>query len=270
MTRLSNVSPDDSALQAADRSRIIARYRAVRATNIQLNQLLVNRLSKDVVDEGADRLRMKQNGVIVLDSEDEMAVLMDYCIHDIRRNGCNAVEQYLIDSPPDPDSDEMECLRAKQHAIYSLFNVEKTQPGFGVIVRDLFSNETIQVVDIGLSSSAVPGAFLVSRLMTYADFSMTNGATLPIGIVPAGDQTEIISKLVASIPRTADGELDFAPLIRSILKNDHMDNVRYRDPEESLAGRPSNSRRSRSGKIGRNSPCPCGSGNKYKRCCIRK
>jgi preprotein translocase subunit SecA len=24
------------------------------------------------------------------------------------------------------------------------------------------------------------------------------------------------------------------------------------------------------GKIGRNSPCPCGSGKKYKMCCLRK
>jgi len=42
---------------------------------------------------------------------------------------------------------------------------------------------------------------------------------------------------------------------------------RYGDPEGLLRPAPSQARRP---KVGRNDPCPCGSGRKYKHCCLGK
>jgi uncharacterized protein len=41
----------------------------------------------------------------------------------------------------------------------------------------------------------------------------------------------------------------------------------FRQHGQPYAGTPAPESRHKSGKIGRNDPCPCGSGKKYKRCC---
>ena len=56
----------------------------------------------------------------------------------------------------------MTCLRAMQHATYSLFIVESVERGFGVTVRDLRSNETY----LSLTwASAVPPSLDCSSLL---------------------------------------------------------------------------------------------------------
>jgi len=160
---------NDATTNVAGRAEMVSRYKHLRAVGRNLNHKLVKRLSKDVLDEGAWKLGILQGGVFVFDSEDETAVLMDYCIYDVRRQGRNAVEQYLFDSPPDPDSDEMVCLHAMQHAVYSLFVVESLERGFGVTVTNLVSNKTILVVDMGFSSTGKPGVIFASRLLFHDD-----------------------------------------------------------------------------------------------------
>ena len=65
-----------------------------------------------------------------------------------------------------------------------------------------------------------------------------------------------------------NGELDIYDLRRSIMEQE-FPNERMRDSlleqiDEIMAGR---SPSAKSKKIGRNEPCPCGSGKKYKKCC---
>jgi hypothetical protein len=131
-----------------ERAAMISRYQQLRAVGRTLNNKLVQRLSNDVLHEGGKKLGIVKNGTFVFDSEDETSVLMDFCIYDVHRKGRNCVEQYLADSPPDADSDEMVCLRAMQRATYSLFIVESVERGLGVTVRDLRSNKTILVVEM--------------------------------------------------------------------------------------------------------------------------
>src|SRR5262249_51022275 len=95
-------------------AELLARYQHLRQVGLQLNNRLVQTLSRNVLDEGGQRLGILQKNVLTLDSEDEVAVLMDYCIHDVRPQGANAIERYLAESPPPPDSDEMLLLQALQ------------------------------------------------------------------------------------------------------------------------------------------------------------
>lgn len=151
------------AVPVAKRPDIISRYQRLRTAGRDLNNKLVKRLSKDALYEGGRKLGILRGGALVFDTEDETSVLMDYCLYDVRRNGRNAIEQYLIDSLPDPESDEMTCLRAMQQAIYSLFVVESVERGLGVIVRDLLSQEVLLVVDMGFGSTAQPGLVWLFR-----------------------------------------------------------------------------------------------------------
>ena len=194
--------PNSVTTKIADRGSIISRYKRLRAVGRNLNQKMVERLSKDALHKGGRKLGILRKGVLVFNSEDESAVLMDYCLYDVRRNGRNAVEQYLIDSPPDPDSDELVCLRAMQHAIYSLFVVESVERGLGVTVRDSLSNETILIVDMGFGSSAQPRLVFASRLLFHDGFSMTGGAALPLAVLPKDEHQALMGAATPQITYT--------------------------------------------------------------------
>src|SRR5689334_14334116 len=108
----------------AEHTNLLPRYKHLRQVARHLGTRLVQSLPKSVLEEGGKRLGILKKGVLVLDSEDEIAVLMDYCIYDLRRQGRNAIESYLAESPLAPDSDEMVLLKAMREARYSLLVVE--------------------------------------------------------------------------------------------------------------------------------------------------
>jgi hypothetical protein len=261
---------NDAGADIPNRDEIVSRYKHFRAVGRKLNHKMVERLSKDVLHEGGRKLGILQKGVLVFDSEDESAVLMDYCLYDMRRNGRNAIEQYLLDSPPDPESDEMVCLRSMQHAIYSLFMVESVTPGFGATVRDLLSDGTILIADMGFGSTAQPGLIFASRLLFHEGFAMTGGAALPVGVPPEDQRKAIIEKMAEAVAPDEDGYFDPAPLIRACLSRGCSAHVQYQDPTGRQVQRQRASERTGSSKLGRNAPCPCGSGKKFKNCCMRK
>ena len=258
---------NDATSSTTDRAATISRYKHLRSVGRDLSNKLVERLSMDVINEGARKLGILQGGTLVFDSEDESCVLMDYCIYNVRRRGRNAVEQYLMDSAPDPDSDEMVCLRAMQKAIYSLFIVESVERGLGMTARDLWSNETMLIVDMGLGSTAKEGVLFASRLLFHDGFSMTGGAVLPIGVPPASERDTIMKLPHAS---DADNLLDPAPLIRECLGRGFSSHVQYQEPSGHLITGRRGSLGSEYGKVGRNARCPCGSGKKFKHCCMKR
>ena len=259
---------DEASTQITNRAEVLSRYMRLRAAGRKLNSKLTERLTKDVLHEGGKKLGILQRGTLVFNSEDETCVLMDYCIYDVRCQGRNTVEQYLIDSAPDPASDEMASLRAMQQAAYSLFLVESVMPGFGVTVRDVLSNKTILIVDVGFGDTGQPGLVFASRLLFHEGFAMTTGAALPISVLPEDQQQPVTKMLVKGMAPDKDGYFDPAPLIRACLKQGRSSQIQYQQPTERLAERQRTSGSLRS--IGRNSPCPCGSGKKFKNCCLKR
>jgi len=257
------------ALSIANREHIISFYKRLRAVGQNLGSTLMSRLSKDVLDEGGRKLGILCDGMLVFETEDETSVLADYCIYDVRRNGRNAIEQYLIDCPPDPESDEMTYLRAMQRASYSLFVVESVEHGLGVIVRDLRSANVLFVVDMGLGLSAQPGLSLASRLLHGDEFSWTGGAALPLGIMPANQREALAKKRIDAGTLDDKGYSDPAPIIRACLSNGFSANIQYADLPGLTTTQQQIPNRVRPTPVGRNSPCPCGSGKKFKRCCLK-
>lgn len=270
MDRQDHFRDDRTRHEIADRAELVAHYKRLRAAGRKLSDRLVGRLSKDVLEEGGRKLGIFRQGTFVFQTESETPVLMDYCIYDVRRKGRNAIEQYLIESPPDPESDEMEHLRAMQHATYSVFHVESVIPGVGVTVRDLLSEETFLVVDLGFASTGVRGAVFASRLLHHEDFVMTGGAAIPIGVVPETALAAVARDLSRAVVVDADGCFDPAPLIRSCLEQGCASDIEYQDPTGRPLGRIGSIESNAPRKFNRNSPCPCGSGRKYKKCCMRR
>ena len=264
-----------------DSKNIAARYRRLRPIRLRLNNELVRRLSRDVLNEGARKIGILRGEMFVFDNEDESAVLMDYCIYNVDRQGRNAVEQYLCDSPPDPASEEMACLRAMQRAEYALVVVLRIEPGVSCHIRNLFTEETRLLVDIGFSETAQPGTLMATRILDYGDFVTTSGAALPLGILDNGALDEWQWKISAG---ANDDRADPAPLIRDCLQRGASSRVRYETPrtnrgsdvgggsppEGTSAQRSRGLGKRRASKPVANRRCRCGSGKMFKNCCGKR
>lgn len=254
----------------ANREELLFRYKRMRELGRDISDKLVEGLSRELLDEGGKKIGLLRNGSFDLLSDNAIPVLMDYCLYELRRNGRNAIDQYLIDFPPDPESDEMTCLKAMQNTIYSMFVVVSTERGLGIKVRDLYSQEISFVVDLNLAYTAEPGLVFASRLLKFDGFSAACGAVLPISVMNASE-IDNLSNLFAesTIPDREDGRFDPAPLIRACLKDKGLSTVEYRDTT-SLTMRKNQSTNDIGSPLGRNSTCPCGSGKKFKKCCMNR
>jgi len=267
-----------SSLQVANHKSLVADYERLRPVRMRLNHQLVQRLSTGVLREGAKKIGMLHRDVFVFDTEDESAVLMDYCIYNVYRKGRNAIDQYLCDCPPDPESDEMLCLRAMQHATYALIVVHGVEPGVGCHVRNLFTDETHLLVDMGLSKTGQRGGIAATRLLDFGEYVATGGASLPLGILDEAQLDEWQRKLRAGI---RDDNFDPASLIRECLRRGTSSDVFYEEPGaqplpearatmsriEDPAKRKRQLAARRSNKGAGSRRCRCGSGKMVKNCC---
>jgi SEC-C motif-containing protein len=252
---------------------LLPRYKHLRQVALRLNNRLVESLPKSVLDEGGKKLGLLKKNVITLDTEDEIAVLMDYCIYDVRREGANAAERFLAKSPPAPDSDERVLLEAMRQARYSLFVVEGAERGVGVHVRDLLRDEVVFLMDVGFSSTAQLGMVLASRIMAPDGITMTTGAALPVGVLPPADRDRFLERLVKGFKQADFRNLspeeasEIATLvIRSCLQQGAAERIQYAEPGSGpMVRTPAPPRPAR--RPGRNDRCPCGSGRKFKNCC---
>jgi hypothetical protein len=252
---------------------LLPRYKHLRQVALRLNDRLVETLPKSVLDEGGKKLGLLKKNVLALDTEDEMCVLMDYCIYDVRRDGANAVERFLAKHPPAPDSDERVLLEAMRQARYSLFAVEGAERGVGVHVRDLLRGEVLFLMDVSFSNTAPVGMVLATRIMAPDGITMTTGAALPVAVLPPEGQAQLLEGLAKGFkqadfrnltPQEAS-ELATA-MIRACLREGAAEQIEYIEPGRGhRSGKPAPWRPARH--LGRNDPCPCGSGRKFKNCC---
>lgn len=212
-----------------ERTELVQRYQRLRDVCRRLSSTLVQRVIKRGLEEAGKKLGLLRKKTLVVDSESEMAILMDYLVYDVRRNGRNAIDDHLRKSPPAAGTDAMICLQATQGAYYSLFAVDSLERDVGVTVRDLQSSESKFVIDYGFSRSALPGLVLAMRLLPFDDYLMTSGAALPLGVVAADQRDELARKLFA-LMTIRDGRIaDPAPLIRSLLQAGRSANIGYED-----------------------------------------
>lgn len=260
---------------------IVHEYRRLRKTKFQLNNMLVARLPKDVLEEGARKLGILRDGMLVFNTEDESSVLMDYCIYDVRRNGRNAIEQYLIDSPPPHGSDEGLCSHAMQHATYGLVVVLGVQSGTGCLIQNLYNDKQYVLIDMGLSQTAQPGLLLGTRLLDFGRYHTTGGAAVPFGVLTENQLDEWRQKLSDGV---IDESADPAPLIRSALRSGASCSMRYANAEDvdssnvqtatirrgDPAGRKREMAKYLTSKTAANQRCRCGSGRMYKNCCMKQ
>lgn len=260
-------------------SELVNRYKKFRKLNRKLHSILTHKVSKKAMEECGRKLGIMKGDTFVFRDMDETAVLMDYCIYDYYENsqggcplaGSNAVSRYIAESPPVPGSDEYVVLKAMSESFYTLVRVEHVAEGVGAQADDLLGDRSFLIIDMGLGKTAVKGLVIATRLLPFEDFTMTSGAALPI-------DPEIVEEIFSFIIQQFGSEdakyinLDMqqradlmTTIIRLCLGEEMTARIKYEDVGIDPITPPLSSGTS----IGRNEPCPCGSGKKYKRCCGR-
>jgi SEC-C motif len=258
-------------------AEVLPTYRRLRQLGLQLNNTLVGTLSKETLYEGGRRLGVLEDGKLVFDHEDQMSVLMDYCIHNIWVDGQNAIQRYREQSPPPSGSDEMVILTAMLEGYYSLIEVINTEPGVGLTVRDHLRGDTHFLADIGMSQTASRTNVFATRLFSVeeAGFVMTGGAGLPVTApVFVGIKRELDRRFGTSVDFsqfTPEQEAELvASVIRICLESGMGSRIAYGASAET-SSRMAKGIDRRTARLGNpNDACPCGSGRKLKSCCGRR
>ncbi len=156
----------------------LAEYCALKQTRLELNTRLVKELSGQTIRKGGRKLGLLDHGVLYFETEDESNVLMEFCIHDCREVGRNAVDRLL--GRPGVGGAERKLLESMRRAWFSLFRICRAVPGVGVETTDLLQEQDVFIVDLNFSRTAIPGLVLATRIVPVGDDYMTTGAALPV------------------------------------------------------------------------------------------
>lgn len=250
----------------------VERYKRLRAFGREFNQRILETAPRAAMQETGKALGILHKGALVLEQEDVICVLMDCVMHDWIKNGKNLVEKYSETHPQISGSDGDCLLQAYRQARFRLLVLEKAVPGAGIFCVDALSRETLFLMDISLSQSmqGQRGMF-ASRTAPIGNHWMTTGAGLPVDRT-SGEAIKLKlteERLLEDESFRGQHKMALA-IVRACLETGAAERVRYEGPQEE--GKPaaaSHSQARRSAHVvGRNEPCPCGSGKKYKRCCM--
>lgn len=257
----------------------IERYQQFRQLSRRLMSLITKTIPREAMQEMGEALGIMRKNTLVLDTMDVSSVLMDSCLFDWIRGGKNLVEKYVDTHPPTPGTDEHLLLQAYCRAKYRLLIPRAISPGAATYWLDTLSGEPIVLMDISLSQSIARGfqGSLATRTAPLGSCWITTGAPLPVSDKKTGEMLlKTIRRGNLLEDRTSAGEHRLVTaVIRACLDSGAAEYVRYEDGDKDQEKEFSKANsviemKSSRRHIDRNDPCPCGSGKRYRRCCMRK
>ena len=174
---------DIAASRPADlssRAEVLARYRQLREISKQHHSAVLKFLSGDAIMSQARRLGLAQGKTLVADSMDDLNLAFDLAIHTASKDRSRAIDRYAGAARLAPESDESLVLEAMRRARFSIISFVRRHPVAGLIVKDVFRDDEVWLVDEGLETSLSDGAALATRLYTPELFAMTAGVIVPL------------------------------------------------------------------------------------------
>ena len=175
------------------RSPIIKQYRRYRRAGMELHHKIINRyLTDKVISEAARALELGENHELNLDTEEDLSVLMEYAIYEIKEDGINYVERYQKEVGGN-NRVERDLLSAKITAQAELFVVRSFSPGkYTVEIFDLHDeSRVLTLTDINFSQSTLKDVIIFLRPIELPDFTTTSGVTF---VFPSEMQAELREK----------------------------------------------------------------------------
>ena len=172
------------------RSPTLKQYKRYRKAGTALNHKIIEALVDDkVIEKAARALNLGKNRQLVLDTEDDLSVMMDYALHEIRKQKKNLVELYQ-EEYGGKNSVERKLLAARLKAKTGLFKVESVSiEHYSIDLRDLLDEDTIiTLTDINFSQTMVDGLVVFFRPVELDEFTMTSGIAF---VFPEEMETEL-------------------------------------------------------------------------------
>jgi len=154
-----------------------SRYLAYRRTaNELMSQVMKRALPRDGLIRAGKALGMVERTIFIFESEEDMAILSDFALHDVRTRGKTAIERYRETAETISPVEE-KILDAHAAAATSLFRVTATNPAEDTLtLEDLLQpSRTVRLTDIQLSHSATPNMLIFTRCVTFEEITSTSG-----------------------------------------------------------------------------------------------
>jgi SEC-C motif len=258
-----------------NRQEMLEEYKRIRDARSKLHTEHFREAVKNV-GVAAQQLGMMRGNQIVLDSEDDASILCDYCLYAVLEGGKSLVERAYEGHLPAEGTHERRAVEGMLRARFAFLRVEEIDEGLGLFMRDLGRNERLFIADLSLSKTSQIGNVFASRVLDYGDFCTLTGAGLPL--FPA--TYEAIQRMVRQyfgreiealgvLGREDDAKLSMLTMRAALAlhANQYMSTVGPNGDVTRKPPPPEIPRVRAATKVGRNEPCPCGSGRKYKKCC---
>ena len=148
-------------------------HRTARESLKTLQLSLIKQLPPSAFPEAAKKLGLAKVGTIVIQQDDEFAVVYDYCIHHHRRTGKNIIERAA-------ESDALaDMLRPLNNSFFSVFKVDEINPHLGAQVTDMISGTSLSLFDRSVADNGQKDLLLVGRLVPIDGGYISTGWLIP-------------------------------------------------------------------------------------------
>lgn len=215
---------------APTRDEVLTRYRRFRAISKQHHSNLVKFVAAPAIMRHARRLGLAQGNTLLVDNIDDLHLAFDLAIHTAESGRSRAIDRYAKSVQLVPRSDDAVMLEAMCRARFSVVLVERRHEAAGLIVRDMFRNEELWVVDEGWEISMPKGSVIATRLYAPDRFVMTAGIGVPIDLPLLEDALDEAPQLLRKSPHEFPDDRRFAEAIyRVALRDGIMEQVKLQD-----------------------------------------
>jgi len=223
-------------LMQRSRAQIIDRYRRYRAVSTRHNSGAVKCLSSEALMEQARRLGIARGRTLILDTEDELALVFDLALYWRQGGRKRPLDRYAASQRLAPDSDEARVLDAMLAARFALIRVERRHPEAGLIVSDLIREEEFWLVDEGMESTAPIGLRMATRVYSPDEFHMAAGVFVPLAgllLMSALERRPLLLRM--GLDEAVEDRRFAEAIYREAIRAGVMERVRFQDPP-GLAG----------------------------------
>ena len=218
------------------RAEILDRYRRYRAVSTRHNSGAVKCLSSEALMEQARRLGIARGRRLILDTEDELALVFDLALYGRQGARKRPLDRYAASQRLAADSDEARVLDAMLAARFALIRVERRHPEAGLIVSDLIREEEFWLVDEGMESTAPIGLKMATRVYSPDEFHMAGGVFVPLAgllLMSALERRPLLLRM--DLDEAVEDRRFAEAIYREAIRAGVMERVRFQDPP-GLAG----------------------------------
>ena len=259
----------------------LRKYRRLRDVGNPLMTRIADGVPKELFIRAGEDLGLSKNSrTFVLKSRNDCDFVMDRAIHDILWEGKRWIERVCDEDIGKYQPEEQAMLKAHRAPAFSLYEVMAVSAGRGVLLKDLFDGRELFLIDLGLGATGSKGLVIATRVISHRDIHFTAGVTMAYRPERVKSMIERLSALYREqentpvwketmrnqVPalfreyRKGEVEVEFAPVTHAPAGPPRAETGEAdKAPQAPEEERPL---------PGRNAPCPCGSGKKYKKCCL--